>query len=134
MSSNEKNASDKAASGKIRNIGPKSAAWLRQVGIRGLDELREAGAVEAFLKVKRAGFRPSLNLLYAIEGALLDCHWRELGDVRRGELQQAIEAADEANKLPAAKVPGPCRDVTARTAELYEDERDDEATLDSHRD
>jgi len=116
---------------KIRNIGTKSAAWLRQVGLRGLDDLREIGSVDAFLKVKRAGFRPSLNLLYAIEGALQDCHWRELDDDCRASLLSAVDAAEDPNALAAAKRPGPCRDVTARTASLYED--DDDAS-DSHRD
>ena len=32
------------------------------------------------MRVKRAGFKPSLNLLYALEGALLDCHWQEVPD------------------------------------------------------
>jgi TfoX/Sxy family transcriptional regulator of competence genes len=78
---------------KLRNIGPKSAAWLRQVGLRTRDELAAAGTVEAFMRVKRAGFKPSLNLLYALEGALLDCHWQEVPDARRGELVAAAEAA-----------------------------------------
>ena len=55
---------------KLRNIGPKSAAWLRQVGLRTRADLEGVGAVEAFMRVKRAGFKPSLNLLYALEGAL----------------------------------------------------------------
>ena len=63
------------ASTKIRNVGPKSAAWLRQVGVRTTEDLTRVGPVEAFLKVKRAGFRPSLNLLYAMAGAMADCHW-----------------------------------------------------------
>ena len=78
---------------KLRNIGPKSAAWLRQVGLRSLDDLQAVGAVEAFMKVKRAGFKPSLNLLYSLEGALLDCHWQEVPEARRQELVQAAEAA-----------------------------------------
>ena len=78
---------------KLRNIGPKSAAWLRQVGLRTREELAAAGTVEAFMRVKRAGFKPSLNLLYALEGALLDCHWQEVPDARRNELVAAAEAA-----------------------------------------
>ena len=57
----------------LRNIGPKSAAWLRQVGLHQSEDLVAAGAVQAFLKVRRAGFKPSLNLLYSLEGALQDC-------------------------------------------------------------
>ena len=62
---------------KLRNIGPKSAAWLRQVGLRSRADLEAVGTVEAFMRVKRAGFKPSLNLLYALEGALRDCHWQD---------------------------------------------------------
>ena len=78
---------------KMRNIGPKSAAWLRQVGLRTLDDLAAVGTVEAFMRVKRAGFKPGLNLLYAIEGALLDCHWQEVSEDRRHELILAADAA-----------------------------------------
>jgi DNA transformation protein len=78
---------------KLRNIGPKSAAWLRQVGLRSHQDVAAVGAVDAYMKVRRAGFKPSLNLLYALEGALLDCHWQEVPDARRQELVQAAEAA-----------------------------------------
>lgn len=78
---------------KLRNIGPKSAAWLRQVGLHTPQDLAEAGPVEAFMRVRRAGFKPSLNLLYALEGALLDCHWQEVPEPRRQQLAQEVEAA-----------------------------------------
>lgn len=78
---------------KLRNIGPKSAAWLRQVGLHTPESLAEAGPVGAFMRVKRAGFKPSLNLLYALEGALLDCHWQEVPDARRVQLVAEAEAA-----------------------------------------
>ena len=79
---------------KIRNVGPKSAAWLRQVGIKTDDEVRAIGALEAFMKVKRAGFKPSLNLLYALEGAVLDCHWTALTTERKSELVLEVNARD----------------------------------------
>ncbi|MEZ0470984.1 TfoX/Sxy family protein [Luteimonas salinilitoris] len=78
---------------KMRNIGPKSAAWLRQVGLRTREDLEAAGPVDAYMRVRRAGFRPSLNLLYALEGALLDCHWQEVPEARRQQLVEAAEAA-----------------------------------------
>lgn len=78
---------------KMRNIGPKSAAWLRQVGLRTQEDIANAGPVDAFLRVKRAGFRPSLNLLYALEGALADCHWQEVPEARRQQLVGEYEAA-----------------------------------------
>ena len=81
------------AAPRLRNIGPKSAAWLRQVGLRTLDDLAAVGPVEAYMRVRRAGFRPGLNLLYAIEGALNDTHWQDVPEARRAELVAAAEAA-----------------------------------------
>lgn len=68
---------------KPLSVGPKSAAWLRQVGIRTHDDLAAVGAVGAFVKCKRAGFKPSLNLLYSLEGVLLGCHWQKVPEARR---------------------------------------------------
>lgn len=85
---------------KMRNIGPKSAAWLRQVGLHTPDDLHAAGAIDAFMRVRRAGFKPSLNLLYALEGALQDCHWQEIPEGRRSELVRAVEVATAALPPP----------------------------------
>ncbi|OHE82234.1 MAG: transcriptional regulator [Lysobacterales bacterium GWF1_69_6] len=86
---------------KLRNIGPKSAAWLRQTGIRTQEDLVAVGSLAAFVRVKRAGFKPSLNLLYALEGAILGCHWQEIPDERRSEL--VLAAGEEVSKLPLPK-------------------------------
>lgn len=88
---------------QLRNIGPKSAAWLRQVGLRTEEDLRAAGSVEAFMRVRRAGFRPSLNLLYALEGALQGCHWQEVSQARRQEMVAAVEAAAAALPPPRGR-------------------------------
>lgn len=88
---------------KLRNIGPKSAAWLRQVGLRTHEDIAAIGTVEAFMRVKRAGFKPTLNLLYAIEGALLDCHWQEIPEERRQELILAADAATALLPAPRNK-------------------------------
>jgi len=106
---------------KLRNIGPKSAAWLRQVGLRTAEDLTAAGAVGAFVKVRRAGFKPSLNLLYSLEGALQDCHWQELPEARRAELvaeYDAIIADHPLKKAPPAS--GPVYDRT-----VVNDDEDD---------
>jgi hypothetical protein len=78
---------------KLRNIGPKSAAWLRQVGLRTEADLVAVGPVEAYMRVRRAGFKPTLNLLYALEVALRDCLCQEVPEPRRLQLAQEAEAA-----------------------------------------
>jgi hypothetical protein len=105
---------------KLRNIGPKSMAWLRQTGVRSLDDLKAVGALAAYVRVKRAGFRPSLNLLYALEGAILDCHWQDIPDARRSELVVAADAAVALLPQPKGKrtpVAGP---VTTTSHEAEE--------------
>lgn len=91
---------------KIRNVGPKSAAWLRQVGVRSIEDLRDTGVVATFMKVRRAGFRPSLNLLYAMEGALLDCHWQDVPEERRSELLLSVDAAEAVHVTATARAVG----------------------------
>ena len=91
------------AAEKIRNIGPKSMAWLRQTGVRTLEDLQSVGALAAFVRIKRAGFRPSLNLLYALEGAILGCHWQEIPEARRTALVQSAEAEVALLPLPKYK-------------------------------
>lgn len=95
---------------KLANIGPKSAAWLRQVGVRTEDDLKRLGAVGVFLKVKRAGFRPSLNLLYALAGAELGIHWASLEPDYKAKLVAEVTAADEAEKQ-RKKFVTPARDI-----------------------
>jgi hypothetical protein len=112
---------------KLRNIGPKSMAWLRQTGVRTLEDLRAVGALSAFVRVKRAGFKPSLNLLYALEGAILDCHWQEIPDARRSELIIAADAAVALLPQPKGKrmpVAGPVTTTHIETDESASDDPD----------
>lgn len=90
---------------KLRNIGPKSAAWLRQVGLRTHEDVAAVGPVEAFMRIKRAGFKPTLNLLYSIEGALVGCHWQEVPEARRAQLVAEAEAATAQLPQPRNKPP-----------------------------
>jgi DNA transformation protein and related proteins len=76
----------------LRNIGPATAAWLAEVGIETPDDLRRAGAVEAYRMVK--AWRPwdvTLTLLWALEGALLDVDWMDVPPDRRLELRRALD-------------------------------------------
>jgi hypothetical protein len=38
----------------MRNIGPKSRAWLGEIDIRSLEDLRAVGAVEAYARLEHA--------------------------------------------------------------------------------
>ena len=111
---------------KLRNVGPKSAAWLRQVGLRTREDLASVGAVDAYMRVKRAGFKPSLNLLYALEGALCDCHWQDVPEARRTEL--VAQAEGKIALLPAPRGRPAAGPVTT-TMMAHDDDARDEGGL-----
>lgn len=100
---------------KLLNIGPKSAAWLRQVGVRTFEDLERLGAVGVFLKVKRAGFRPSLNLLYALAGAQQGCHWTALSAEQKSAMVLEVNAFDDAQAAAKKKIM-PCREIPVERA------------------
>ncbi len=75
----------------MKNLGKTSVQWLNAVGIHSPEQLKAAGAAEAYRKVKARGFRVSKVLLYALEGALLDAHWSELSQEHKNRLLQAVE-------------------------------------------
>ncbi|MEM7583298.1 MAG: TfoX/Sxy family DNA transformation protein [Acidobacteriota bacterium] len=77
----------------MRNLGPASARWLEVVGITSRSDLERVGAAGAFQRVRDAGFRPSLNLLYALQAALLDAHWTDLPAELKAQLRRAVEAS-----------------------------------------
>jgi hypothetical protein len=82
---------------QLRNIGKVSSARLKSVGITTPSELEALGAVEAYRLVKEAfPSQTSLNLLYALEGAILDLAWHDLPLALRERLRVAADATDSA--------------------------------------
>jgi len=73
------------------NLGPKSAAVMASAGFTSLEQLRQVGAVAAYVKAKRTGANVSLNLLWALEGALSGLHWRDVAREHRTTLLLALE-------------------------------------------
>jgi DNA transformation protein len=74
----------------LRNIGTQSAVWLREAGIYTLEDLGRVGAAEAYLRVQQRGRRVSVNLLYALQAALLNVHWADLPPEMRADLLRAV--------------------------------------------
>lgn len=104
----------------LRNLGPRSESLLASVGIVTVQQLRERGAVEAYLALRRAGLARSLNALWAMAGALEP--WpegRAWQDVASGEerlpLLLAVEGRERARgEVLAAIGPDASRRGSAR--------------------
>ena len=76
----------------LRNIGPVSARQLREVGIGSPRTLRHLGSLAAYRRLKHAFPREvTLVMLYALEGALLNCHWNRLPPRRKAALRQELD-------------------------------------------
>lgn len=69
---------------------------LAAAGILHRADLERLGAVRAYLRVQAAGQTASLNLLWAMEGALTGRDWREVAREERGRLLLELDAALEA--------------------------------------
>lgn len=76
--------------GEVRNLGPVSAAWLREIGVETLAELADLGVVEAYRRVKAVHPKASLNLLYAMQAALLDLPWQKLPAELKDQLKAGL--------------------------------------------
>jgi len=77
----------------LKNLGPRSLALLAAAGITSFEQLRQLGAVRAYARVKASGVnKASLNLLWALEGALSGEHWQVVAREHRMSLLLALEA------------------------------------------
>lgn len=71
----------------MRNLGPKSQAWLAEIDIHTIDDLRSIGAVEAYARLRfRFGRTMTRNMLHAMAAALADIDWRHLSPRHKAEL------------------------------------------------
>lgn len=76
----------------MRNIGPKSRAWLAEIDVHDMDELQALGAVEAYARLRfRFGNKITRNMLHALAGALGNVDWRMLSPEHKAELDRQAE-------------------------------------------
>lgn len=76
---------------RLPNLGPRSSRMLARAGIHTLGQLQDLGSVAAYLRVRQIDGKASLNLLWALEGALAGMSWREVARARRTSLLLALD-------------------------------------------
>jgi DNA transformation protein and related proteins len=77
---------------ELPGLGPRSQAMLAGAGIKTVAQLKRLGSVRAYAKVKATGANASLNLLWAMEGALTGLPWQVVAKEHRLSLLLALEA------------------------------------------
>jgi DNA-3-methyladenine glycosylase I len=86
----------------LQNLGPASTRWLNAIGVQTRHDLQKLGAVDAYAILRAHGYNASLNLVYAIEGALRDCAWNRLPEKCKAQLKAAaIDAVKPRCAWPA---------------------------------
>ena len=85
---------------KLPNIGIKLAQKLINANINNLEKLKELGAKNAFIKIyETKGFCGKFNALYlyALEGAITNCHWQKIPEVRKKEFKNFTKSLRKNN-------------------------------------
>ena len=77
----------------LRNLGPASAAMLAEVSIRTRADLERVGPVLAYRALQDIRSGVSLNLLWAMHGALTDERWDRLSEATREQLKREVAEA-----------------------------------------
>ena len=82
----------------MKNLGVATVNILGAVGIHTPEELREAGAVETYCRIRERGIRVSKVMLYALQGALMDVHWNDLSPDLKAQLVQEADNHEQTSK------------------------------------
>ncbi|WP_455196673.1 TfoX/Sxy family protein [Kaarinaea lacus] len=82
--------------GKLKGLGPKSEQALNNIGIYTRKDLEKMGPIKAFIKLReKSDIKPSLNLLYAMVGALEDKHWTTIAQQEKTRLLLELDGYQE---------------------------------------
>ena len=72
---------------KLPNIGKSLEQQLKEVGIGTIEQLRETGSKQCWLKIKAIDASACINRLYALEGAIQGVRWHYLSDEIKNHLK-----------------------------------------------
>ena len=75
----------------LPNIGKVTERWLQKIGVRTEADLRRLGAVRAYRMIRAGEPAATLNLLYALHGALSGKYWNDLAPAIRETLRKQAE-------------------------------------------
>ncbi len=76
---------------ELRGLGPRSVELLVEAGINTSGKLRKADLYKLYQKIKTQHPRTSLNLLYAMMGAVSNEDWRDIAKERRSEVLMRLD-------------------------------------------
>lgn len=75
----------------LLNIGKVTERWLNGIGVYDEEGLRRMGAVKAYHLIRASETGATLNLLYALQGAITGTHWNDLAPPIKEMLRHQAE-------------------------------------------
>jgi DNA transformation protein len=88
---NQSTQNEIEALASLANLGPKSAQALVASGISSFSEVQRLGSVATYARIKQSDPRVTLNLLWALEGALSGLSWQVVAKEHRTSLLLALD-------------------------------------------
>jgi DNA transformation protein and related proteins len=85
------NASVPSDLASMRGLGPASAKMIAQAGVTASVDLKKADLYQLYARIKQQQPKVSINLLYAMIGAVEDEDWRMIAKERRSEVLMRLD-------------------------------------------
>lgn len=85
---------------ECRNLGPTSARHLAHIGVHTLGDLKTLGPVAAYVSLLQGHIKPSLNLLWAMMGAVEQRDWRKINAADKKRALEHVQALSKKFQFP----------------------------------
>lgn len=75
---------------KLKNLGSVTEEWLNSIDVYTRGELEQLGPIVTYHMLKAKGYMVTNMLLYALQGALMDLHWKDVPENIKEQLVKEI--------------------------------------------
>ena len=76
---------------RLKNIGKVSEQWLNSIDIYTKEDIEEFGPIVIYNLLKANGYNVSLVMVYALQGAIMDLHWKDIPKDLKEELKAELK-------------------------------------------
>ncbi len=77
----------------LKNIGEVSEKMLNSIDVFTREDIEDLGPVTIYFILKSRGFDVSMNMVYALQGAIMNLHWNELPSNVKNILVEQVETS-----------------------------------------
>jgi DNA transformation protein len=78
----------------LKNIGEVSEKMLNSIDVFTKEDIEDLGPVTIYFILKSRGFDVSMNMVYALQGAIMNLHWNELPSTVKNILVEQVETSE----------------------------------------